>query len=646
MSLPLVADKALLTRCDCAEPRQSWDIDERELLLLPAGYQPGLFFIRQAGADSAKFVVKVFRADTNAQVGSIGSGRLNSVSVYRRAGVTESDPGWDIVTMPTTGSVAVAALNLPTGVYYITVAGLISEPFRIIARESDGLPAENTVQFQLTHPDNLAEVPYKTGYEQLFTLAGNLCAGEPRQYRDLGDKSERFGEQVIYSRQFRTWTLDYPSLTIQQAELLKSLELHESVVFTTARHTLRVKGSDITVSIADQSCCTQSAKLKIEETISEWSSCEHDKTPLLPQSNLLGADDAYSDPSETDTTPTPYIPTPGSVTPASLPVNPPAGVILSQTKESKDCSEPFIAHGVRYKTKIIIGKANGQGDVLEEITYSDPCEATGQILPLPRLNGVISPLFFRVGQLVNQLAINPGLFAPAAPGDAQPVITFTGLPPGVTSTGSGRLAGSPTEAGETQAIARITQPGGGSIEVPFTIQATAQTADVLDVDVSVTVNYEASSRQVTVLADCAFRPEIKLSTAQSPKTATGFTLAETLSQDSFRVTFPDYPPGSYRIQTRRAGSLGAGVSLIVELCTGKLSPEAMLSAAASLTPAQKASLARIIFSETNVIAFVSEQISLYNAPRYGYGSGIEVEPNITFDPTEFDPNDFKSSLLP
>ncbi|MCX6218334.1 hypothetical protein [Spirosoma sp.] len=552
MSLPLQTDKNRLARCDCREDRQVWDVDSRVLVELPQRWQPGLFFIRKADADSAKFVIKVYDATNNTVAKTFASAQLSGVKVYRQS-------IWDTVVVPATTNLT---NDLPVGVYYLTVAGLVSEPFRVVNyTNGDHIPPIGHLLFELSNAAQLAQVPYETGYKQIFGLPGELCAGEAKNYTEA-DKSERFGDKITYSRQYRVWTIDYPEVSEPLAGLLKSLELLDRVVITDARKSLTVEGSRIKTTIKADSCCTLSVSLSFEETISEWGTCS---TPELSEKTGLSlADIGYTDPADTDPTASPYVP-PIAEPPAGVDTTVPiAGTIIEQSEAVTDCGDPFIDinSGLRYKAMTTIARANGSGGVINEFLFSDPCTLDPATVPVPTIPGLLKGVMLRAGQSINHLLIPQGLFG-AAPGRLQePEITVQNLPNGVTYSG-GRLGGTPTESGETTAVAVVAQPGGGSINVPFSVSVAPAAPTLLDTNLAVSTAYNAQTRMLTVVIEAPFKPEAKV-------IGTGWQGVDFIEPypndqtDVFRFDFTEVTK-SGQLKIRQMGNPNVSISLPVNI---------------------------------------------------------------------------------
>jgi hypothetical protein len=555
MSLPLATDKALLWQCSCDGITQSWDVDNRALIRVPKGWQPGLFFLRKADADSAKFTVRVYDHKTGTLVATYPSASLDA-KVFRRLSAVPNGQSWDTVTMSAGPN---AAVSLNTGVYYLTAAGLISEPFQVVDYEADQ-PPHGELLFSIGNTYNLSEVPYKTGYKQIFGLPGVLCAGEPKDYTE-SEKSERYGERISYQRQYRVWTIELPSIGEPLAGLLKSLEGHDTVSINDRNRTLLIEPGRIAVTIKEDDCCSLSATLTIDETISEWGTCKSD--PELVEQTLVGAGPEYADPADADAVADPYLPDPAAdptyETPGTSPV---AGTVINEIVETKECSQGWDKDGIRYRKKTTLVRADGSGGTYEEIIYSDVCEYNPSDLLLPRIISELDTIIGRVGQPLNLPVIDPARFAPAAGQSVAPVVTAKSLPPGLSYSG-GRITGTPTVAGNSVALLAVTQPGGASILVEVPVSTAPAAPSVLDVNLSAETSYDSEIKQLTVTVIAPFQPQVKL---LAPNGAGQFATANPSgTADTWKAVLPVTTEGKGKIAIRRAGDSGSGITFPVQI---------------------------------------------------------------------------------
>lgn len=552
MSLPLQADPNLLSRCDCREDTQIWDIDNRILSELPKNWQPGLFFIRKADANSAKFSVNIYNGVTNTLVKTLASGQLVGVKTYRQLPVTDGGQAWDTVVVPAHTNLTV---DMAPGVYYLTVAGLRSELFRVlIYDEGDLIPPREHLLFSLSNPTNLSQVPYQTGYVQTFGLPGVLCAGEPKTYTEA-DASKHYGDRVTYLRQYRVWTIDWIEVTPAMTELLKSMELHQSVIVQDHHRSISLKIGEVKATIKEDTCCTLGVSLTLEETLFSWGVCAEGTNQI--EQSLTTADIGYADPADSDNTTDPYIPPAGNpvTTDATVPI---AGTVVSETTETTDCGDAFIdiTSGLKYQTMVTIARANGSGGTVPEFSFSNPCPLDPATVPVPRIRGQIGNLVFRVGQSINIQLLDLANILPATGSGTTPVVSVSGLPNGVVYSG-GRLSGTPTESGSSDIEVLVSQPGAGSVVLPATITTISAAPTVTDVGINLTTHYDAASQELTVTVESPFAVELKIDGAG---TTVGFVDADgTGVTDQWEYIFPDVVNDG-RVSMRRNGDSGNGIS--------------------------------------------------------------------------------------
>lgn len=550
MSLPLQADPRMLSRCDCRGETQAWDIDQRALVRIPQRWQPGLFFLRKAGTDSAKFVVRIYDATNKTLVKSLASGQL-IVDTYRQTPAKVGDQGWDYVILQAGPNLSV---DLNTGVYYLMVAGLISEPFQVVTyQENDSVPGFDELLFELAHPNNLATIPYQTGYTQRFGLKGSLCAGEPRIFSDI-EKSERFGDRIIYQRQFRVWTVSWQEVTQPLSELLASLSMHGTVKIRDSHKQFELTGTNCKVTVKDESCCSLSVTLEIEETLNEWADC--DTSAPLTKQVLDKADPSYVDPADADNTSTPYKPVAAGSLPAGPVVLPAKDTLLGESTETRPCSDPFIDGALTYSTKKTIRRADGKGGEIPEVVYQGICEISSPGIRLPIIS-ILPDILSRVGQFIRVPVIDETkLKSSSSSGSAR--VSAEGLPEGLSYSG-GSIIGTPKTAGATEAFLKVTEPGGGSVSLPLSINAAPSAPTLLDTNVAIKTTYNASDKKLTATVTAPFQPEIKLAgdTNFVKATSTG-------TKDTYTTTFTGVAPtDSVQMSVRQSGTTGTGITFPV-----------------------------------------------------------------------------------